>query len=41
MNVEDFISKILTYEKMIAEIYRGLNLSPPQTRQMSVFDMEM
>ena len=37
----DPIDGILTYEKMIAEIYRGLNLSPPQTRQMSVFDMEM
>jgi hypothetical protein len=37
----DPVDEILTYEEIVAEIYQGLHLTPPQTRQMSIFDMEM
>lgn len=37
----DPVDGILTYEEAIAEIYYGLRLSPPQSRQMNIFEMEM
>ena len=37
----DPVDGILSYEEVIAKIYRSLGLSPPQKRQMSIFDLEM
>lgn len=37
----DPVDKMVSYDEFVDLIYAGLGLTPPKSRQMSLFDMEM
>lgn len=37
----DPVDGIIPYERFIEDIYSGLNLTPPKTRQLTFMDLEM